>query len=183
MSRYVKELIIDQLKHEYHGIDDVVLVSLAGMDAVKDNEVRLKLQDKDIRVQVVKNSLARAAFKGTPLEPGFKDIKGVTAIASGSTDIVRLAKEITSLAGDKKYEKFVARGAIISGQVFDEEGVKQVSKWPSREEVLSTINGQIIGVARTLNGQLVGTVRTLAGQIKKIEENQESPADAEAAAE
>lgn len=183
MSRYVKELIVDQLKHEYHGVNEVVLVSMAGMDAVQDNEVRLKLQEKDIRVQVVKNSLARLAFQGTALEPGFKDLKGVTAIASGSSDIVQLAKEITALAENKKYEKFVARGAVIEGEVYDADGVKDVSKWPSREEVLSTINGQIIGVARTINGQLVGTVRTLAGQVKKIIEDQEGPEGGEAPAE
>jgi large subunit ribosomal protein L10 len=52
--------------------------------------------------------------------------------------------------------------------------VKEVSKWPSRQEQISLLVGQILGPGATLSGQLVGPARKIAGQVKKMVENQEA---------
>ena len=56
--------------------------------------------------------------------------------------------------------------------------VKAVSKWPSREEQLSILVGQILSPGATLSAQLLGPAAQLASQIeqKGEERGSETPA-------
>ncbi len=61
--------------------------------------------------------------------------------------------------------------------------VKEVSSWPSREEQLSLLIGQILGPGAKLAAQLLGPGGALASQIKqKSEEEEKSAESAEAPA-
>ncbi|MEM1303454.1 MAG: 50S ribosomal protein L10, partial [Planctomycetota bacterium] len=53
------------------------------------------------------------------------------------------------------------------GEKLSPEAVKQVSKWPSRTEMLSTLMGQVLGPGMTLSGQLLGPGKLLASQVKQ----------------
>jgi len=117
--------------------------------------------------------MARRAAEGTPLAPAFEGVTGSAAVIWGSTDIVSLAKEVVKLDEGDDYEQFKARGGVMDGQPLSPEQVKEVSKWPGREELLSLIAGQAIGVASTLAGQLTAPAQQLASQIEKLIEMKE----------
>ena len=51
--------------------------------------------------------------------------------------------------------------------------MQAVSKWPSRQEQLSILFGQILSPARSLSSQLLGAGGKLASQIKKKSEEGE----------
>ena len=59
-----------------------------------------------------------------------------------------------------------------TGQLTAEE-VKEVSKWPSREEQLSLLMGQILGPGATLSAQLLGPGKLVASQVKQKGEGEE----------
>lgn len=178
MSKYVKNLLIDHLRKELDGVSDAVVVSLAGVSSNNGMELRKRLREKNIRLRMVKNSLARVAAKGTSLAPAFDGAAGSSALAFGGEDIVSLAKEIAKLAEDKKFAPFAARGAAIGGELFSaEQVVKEVSKWPSRRDLLAKISGQISGMGSKLSGQLLGIGGKLASQIAKKAEGEEPGAD------
>jgi ribosomal protein L10 len=131
---------------------------------------------------VIKNSLARRATEGTPLAAAFEQMEGSLAVVWGSEDIVSLAKEITALAGDKQYEKFAPRGGVMDGSRLTAEQVAEVSRWPSRQEQLSILLGQILSPGAVLAGQLTAVSGALASQIKqKGEEPEGAAAEAPAA--
>lgn len=182
MSKYVKNLITDDLRHRLEGVENALLVSVIGLDANKNYRLRKSLRDKQISLLVVKNSLARRATEGTPLAAAFEEMEGELALAWGSTDIVALAKEITKLAEDKQFEPFQARGGVMDGARLTAEQVKEVSKWPSREEQLSILMGQILSPGAKLASQLIASGGALASQIKQKGEGEEPGAAAEAAA-
>ena len=69
MSKPVKGMIIDAYKERFAGIEGAVIVDLRGLNAIENNELRNELRTRNVRVTVVKNSLARKAIAGTPLEP------------------------------------------------------------------------------------------------------------------
>ena len=58
MSKYVKELVTRDIRRRLDGVDDAVLVNCVGMDANTTNELRGELDKRDIKLLVVKNSLA-----------------------------------------------------------------------------------------------------------------------------
>lgn len=174
MSKYVKELVTRDIKRRLDGVEDAVLVSYVGMDANATNELRGELDSKDIHLLVVKNSLARRATDGTGLAPAFEGTTGQVGVCWGSTDFVSLVKELVRLDKDKeKFEKFVADGGVMDGEKLDADGLKAVSKWPSRDEQISLLVGQILAPGANLSGALLGPGRMLNSQLKQKGEGDE----------
>ncbi|MCM2373153.1 50S ribosomal protein L10 [Aporhodopirellula aestuarii] len=175
MSKYVKDLVTRDLKRRLEGVSDAVLVSCSGMDANTTNELRGELSEKNIQMMVVKNSLARRATEGSTLAPAFEGTRGQVALIWGSSDFVSLVKEAVRLDKDaEKYSKFIATGGVMDGEPLDQEGVKAISKWPSREEQISMLVGQILGPGSTLSAAMLGPGRMLNSQIKSKGEGDES---------
>lgn len=180
MSKYVKNLITEDLRKQFRGVDDALLVNMVGLDANADNRLRGALLEKNIRVLVVKNSLAARATEGTPLGIMFEGLTGNSAVCWGSDDIVALAKEVTALAKEKEFEAFTTRGGVMDGDKLSAEQVAEVSKWPSRDEVLGQIAGQIIGPGASLAALLGGPGGLVASQIASLagdEETEDAPAE------
>lgn len=177
MSKFVKELLTGHLKNRLQGVNDLFLVSLVGMDAITDSNLRAELRRKNIQMTVVKNSLARRTAEGTPLAPAFESPAGMLALVWGSNDVVSLAKELVRISADKKYAKLEAKGGVVGGTAIGADDIKKVSKWPTREEQLSILLGQILSPGSLLASQLTSVGGALASQIKqKGEGDEEAPA-------
>ena len=174
MSKYVKALITDDLRKRLDGVSDLLLVDVIGLENNQNVILRKQLREKDIRLLVVKNSLAHRATEGTVLAPAFEGIEGTCAVVWGGEDIVSLAKEIMKLADDKAFEPFSPKGGVMDGKALSADQVKAVSKWPSRTEQLSLLVGQILNPGATLSAQLLGPGGQLASQIKQTGEGDES---------
>ena len=172
MSKYVKDLITEDLRKRLDGVEDALLVNVVGLEANSTNRLRGELESKDINLMVIKNSLARRATAGSSLAPMFEGLTGTSAICWGSEDIVSLAKEITRLAKDASFGKFEARGGVMDGEALTAEEVTAVSKWPNRDEQLSILVGQILGPGATLAAQLIGPGAALASQVKQKSEGE-----------
>jgi large subunit ribosomal protein L10 len=165
MSKAIKDMLVVDLKHRLQDVGDVIVVSLGRLDAQKTTALRQALRKKQIHLQLVKNSLARRATAGTPLEPAMEDAAGMLALAWGGEDVVDLAKELDRISGDKQFEGFECRGGALDGGRLGAEDVKRVAKWPTRGEQLSILSGQISSLASVLAGQILSAGGTLAGQI------------------
>lgn len=168
MSKFVKQLVTRDIAKKLQGVDDAVMVSTVGMDANTTNALRGELGKKDIHMLVVKNSLGRRAAEGTSLAAMFEGAAGQVAVCWGSTDFVALVKEIVKLDKDPgQFGKFKAEGGVLDGERLNPEQLKAVSKWPSREEQISILVGQILSPGAQLAGALLGPGGKLASQIKK----------------
>ena len=167
MSKLVKNMLVEDLKGRLQGVGEVIVVSLGTLDAQKTTQLRQTLRKKRINLQLVKNSLARRAMLGTPLEPALEQAQGMLAIAWGGEDVVDLAKELDRLTGVKDFEGFECRGGALDGGRLDAADIKKVAKWPTRLEQLSILSGQISSLGGTLAGQIVSAGGTLAGQISQ----------------
>ena len=110
MSKAIKDMLVDDLKHRLTNVGDVMVVSLGRLDAQKTSRLRQTLRKKRINLQLIKNSLARRATAGTPLAPAMTEAAGMLALAWGGEDVVDLAKELDRIAGDKEFEGFECRG-------------------------------------------------------------------------
>jgi large subunit ribosomal protein L10 len=172
MSKYVKNLISEHLHHRFKDVDQALLVDVVGLDANANNRLRAELDRQNIRLMVVKNSLAARATAGTPLAAMFEGLTGSSAVVWGGEDVVHLAREVARLAKDDLYPTFQARGGVLEGQKLSAEKVLEISRWPSREELLSVVAGQLLGVASEVVSQLVGPATQIASQIEKLIEDQ-----------
>ena len=168
MSKFVKQLVTNDLAKRLDGVQYLMLVGLTGIDANKTVQLRASLAEKGINLRVIKNSLARRATEGTPIAPAFDNMTGAYALCWGSSDIVALAKELVKLTRDKALQGFEIRGAVLDGEALGAAQAIEVSKWPTREEQIAILLGQILGVGATLSGQFIAFGGKLASQIEQL---------------
>src|SRR5271155_4158144 len=110
MSKVIKQMEIQALEATFKDVRDMVLLSVTGLNSIADNQVRLALRKKGIRLQVVKNSLTRRVFADMGMNIA-KGWEGPTTVAWGGPSIAELSKEINPLL--KKYEKnFKVKSAV-----------------------------------------------------------------------
>ncbi len=179
MSKFVKDLITDHIRNRLTGMEHALLVNLSALDGVTNNRLRMELQKENVGLMVVKNSLARRATEGTPLSAAFAQAEGSLAVLWGGEDIVSLAKILTKLGESKEFQKLETRGGVLDGARLTAEDVKDVAKWPTRQEQLSLLLGQILSPGAKLSSQLLGPGGMLASQVdKKAEGADEEPAAA-----
>jgi large subunit ribosomal protein L10 len=181
MSKYVKNLISENLRDRLAGVEDALLVNVVGLSANASNRLRGALEAKNIHVLVVKNSLAQRALAGSRLLPMFEGLSGTSALCWGSEDIISLAKEIARLVESKEFEPLAARGGVMDGEALTSAQVAAVSKWPNRLEQLSILVGQMLSPGALLVSQLTGPAEALASQVEQKAKGEDSP-DGEAPA-
>jgi large subunit ribosomal protein L10 len=90
----------------------------------------------------------------------------------GGEDLISLAKEVVQLDKAADYDRFEARGGVMDGEHLTADRVKEVSKWPSRQEQLSILVGQILSPGANLSSQLLGPGGMLASQIEQKSEGE-----------
>jgi large subunit ribosomal protein L10 len=173
MSKYVKDLITQDLRNRLSGVEDALVVDVIGMKNEKTVQLRQRLRQKNIRLMVVKNSLAKRATEGSRLASAFERSEGTLALLWGGEDVISLAKEVIAISEMKEFEPFKPKGGAMDGQALTADQVKLVSKWPSRQEQLSILAGQFLSPGARLSSQLLGAGAKLASQIKKKSEEGE----------
>ena len=68
MSQRIKKVVQNALRDDFEGVEDMLIVSVAGVDAITDGRIRASLQEKNMRLRVVKNRLASRVFRDLGME-------------------------------------------------------------------------------------------------------------------
>src|SRR5437588_28229 len=68
-TKQQKQKDLDALAEQFKQANAAMLVSFKNMTVAKDQELRRQLREAGVTYSVVKNTLARKAAAGTPLEP------------------------------------------------------------------------------------------------------------------
>ena len=176
MSKYVKNLIADEIRNRLDGVGDAIVANVIGMNSDSTFKIRKLLREKGIQMLVVKRSLAGRAAAETQLEPLFADQQGSVAVLWGCEDFVSLAKEVAAIDKLPEFDKFELKGGVMDGEAMDAAKVLDVSKWPNRQEQISLLVGQILSPGSNLVRQLLGPGSMVAGQVKTLVENKEGEA-------
>ncbi len=177
MSKYVKNLLADEVKDRLSGVEDAIIVNVIGMDADATFRIRKHFREKGVSMLVVKRSVALRATGEDTIGGLFSEKRGPIAVVWGCEDFVSLAKEVAAVVKDEEgFPKFELKGGVMDGDSLSSEDVLAISKWPNREEQIAMLVGQILGPGSQLSSQLLGTGSTVAGQIKQLVENKEGEA-------
>jgi len=168
MSKPVKEMIIADYQKRFQGLDGALVLDIRGITANENNQIRGGLIEKEIRVTVVKNTLAKRALVGTALENIGPALEGPSALAFGGTSVVDVAREVVAWA--KKIKTLNLKGAVLDGIYFDgQAGVKRLSEFPTKDEAQATVVTLILSPARKLMGAVKGPGGKIMGIVKEIQ--------------
>jgi large subunit ribosomal protein L10 len=180
MSKYVKELMMDQLKTELDGDKSVLILDLKGLDAISEHQFRRDLRKKSIKMRVLRNTLARRVFDDMGIGGLSRFLEGPSVAVWGGVGPAELAKEISSQV--KKLKKPEIKGGSVDGVVISSDQVEDITKLPSREELI----GRVVNLAMSPASRIVSLANApasgLLGQLKTLAEGAPSgEAEAEAA--
>jgi large subunit ribosomal protein L10 len=169
MSKKIKQMQMDALGKQFDGVRDLVVLTVSGVDSITDNKMRLDLRKKNIRMSMVKNSLARRVFTKMGITLG-EVWGGPTTIAWGANSIAELSRTLdeTFKKNDKLKDKIKIKTAVAEGE---EVPFAKALTMPTRMEAIADLLSAILGPG-------AATASQLASQIKTISEK---PAEAPAA--
>jgi large subunit ribosomal protein L10 len=172
MSKLVKGMMIRDYQSRLGEIEDAMLISIRGISTNKTNVIRAGLREKNIHITIIRNSLAKKAFEGTNLASLSPLLSGASALAYGAESVVDVARELVDLL--KKYPDIELKGAVLDGQLFTgEDGVKALSKFPTRDEAIGQAVTLVLSPGRKLVAAIKGPGSKLVGIVKTIEEKLE----------
>lgn len=166
---------MDALKDTFKDVRDLVVLTASGVDCQTDNQLRLTLRKKQIRMQVVKNSLCRRVFDEMGLQgEGFWE--GPTLVAWGGNSLAELSRTLDGeiKKNPKAKDKIKAKGAVAEGQRISFE---QALTMPTRSEAIGRVIGLVLSPGARLASQLTAPAGRVAAQLKTmVEKGHEQPA-------
>jgi large subunit ribosomal protein L10 len=168
-----KQKDLDALAEQFKNANAAMLVSFKSMTVAKDQELRRQLREAGISYSVVKNTLARKAAAGTPLEPLADEFKGVTAVALSTTDPVGLSKAISKFS-KANAEIFSFKVGLVEGKVVELKEVEAIASLPAREELISKMLFLINAQAQRLVTVIQAVPRNLAVVMDQVRAQKET---------
>ena len=172
-SKAQKQKDLEALTEQFQKAKAAMLVGFKGMTVPKDQELRNQLREAGVSYEVVKNTLARKAAAGTPIEQAADQFKGVTAIALSQQDPVGLSKAITKFSKANP-DVFSFKVGIVEGKVVELRDVEAIASLPSKEELISKFMFLVNAQAQRLATVTSAVARNLAIVVDQIRAQKET---------
>lgn len=157
LTKEQKNQVVAELKEKFEKTKGMVMTEYKGMTVAEITELRDQLRSKGIDYKVVKNTLARIASEGTPIEAAKDQFKGPIGVAMGFDDAAVVAKTVLDFS--KKNDKLKIMGGVVDGSLYDEAAMKTIASLPSRDVLLGmmagTMNAPASKMARLMNATVV----------------------------
>ncbi len=164
--------MISDLHGKFEKATGVIFTDYKGLTVQEISNLRNALRTASIDYTVVKNTLARRASEGTPVDIAKDNLTGPVGIAFGYHDAVLLAKKVLEFA--KTNEKLKIKGGVIEGKACNAAEIKTVSGLPSRETLLSMFIGAMQSPLNKLGGALSATLTKFAYAIEALKTKKSS---------
>ena len=165
MDRARKAQVVSELKDVFQQSGIIVAARYAGITVAEMSDLRNKMRENSANVRVAKNRLARIAIEKSRTE-GMKHLLVDQIVLMYSEDPVTAAKISVEFAKTNGNLKIV--GGAMGEKILDSDGVTEVSKLPSREEILSSISALLVAPGSDLAANVNGPASAIAGVLENV---------------
>ena len=167
MDRAQKETVVAELDQIFTVSGVVIVAHYTGITVSEMSDLRLRMRNVGGAVRVAKNKLVKLALEG-------KECQSMTGLFSGQTALIysedQVAAAKVAVEFSKNNEKLVILGGSMGATSLDAAAVIQVSKMPSKDELLGTIATMLTAPGANLVGVVNGPASDIAGALSTIEE-------------
>lgn len=169
LTRKQKEQIVEDLSDKIKRQKSLIFIDAKGVKVGDIQKLKRELKKVEAEYRVAKKTLIDLALKKEKKEMDISDFSGSLAIGLGYKDPISLIKIFAKFAKGK--EGFKILGGLVEDKIVDAIQIKELSRIPSREELLAklvwSIKAPISGFVNVLQGNL----RNLVGVLNAIKSN------------
>jgi len=180
VSRAKKSEQVEKLSEDLKNVSSLIVTTYSKMTVAQDYELRKTLRSTGAKYQVVKNTLAARAAKGTKVEGVLRDLAGVTSIAYTQGDPIALAKALSKYAKDNP--EFTFKAGVVEGRVISIKEIETLATMPSKEEIMAKLLFLINAPAQRLVTAMNAVGRNLAVVVNQGVKEQKFKGEATAGA-
>jgi large subunit ribosomal protein L10 len=172
MPNIVNESITREYETRLKGDLDALFVQPVGMDVEDSNAFRGLLEEQNLRMQLLKGSLARRVLeaKGHANVGGFfAGPAALITVADGAEvegAAIAASRVLKAWYKDSGINLPAVKGGIMEGEVLDEGQAIALAKLPTKEAMQAILLGQILSPAAKLSGQMIAGGAAIAGAVK-----------------
>lgn len=167
-----KKELVARLAEQLAQAQISILVDYKGLDVQKITDLRAKLREAGVHMEVVKNTLLNLASQGTDCALMQESFKGPSALVTSDTDPVAPAKILMDFAKDN--EKLEIKAAAFGGKLLGSEEIKELAKMPSREELLGKLVYTLNAVPTSFVNVLAGVPRGFVNVLNGIKDQKDA---------
>ncbi len=171
MATAKKIAVVEEYTEKFKKAKGIYLTDYTGIDVKTIDDLRKKFRESNIEYKVLKNRLAKIAFKNAGVEQMDPYLQGVTSFVIGYDDPVVPAKIINEF--NKKTKLLNLKAAYIEGSVFGPDDAVKLADLPSRDVLL----GQFVGLLQAPMAKLVGTLQAplqkMIGLLESLKEKKQ----------
>ena len=168
MPTEAKRESVANLSRKMSEAKSIFLADFTGVDVESVTRLRRSLRSASVEYQVVKNRLAKLAVEDAGLEGLTDFLKGPTALAFALEDPVAPARILQQFIDDGG--TLAIKSGYLDGQLLTANRVVELSKLPSREELLGKVVSSVQSPINGLGFTLTGLLRSVIGVLSAIEE-------------
>lgn len=159
-----KKAIVAQVADEALRSLCVVAADYRGLSSVDLTILRAKARDMNVVIKVVRNTLARLAFKDTECSSLNDSLTGPVLLAFAINEPGAAARLLRDFA--KTNDKLQVKALCLNGKLYDNRQLEAIASLPTKEEaivrLLLVLKAPIAKYVRTLAEPTAKMVRTLA---------------------
>ncbi|MCP3941937.1 MAG: 50S ribosomal protein L10 [Desulfobacteraceae bacterium] len=167
-----KKVVVERLSAQLADSETTMLIDYKGLDVLKMTELRMKLRDAGVQIEVVKNTLLSRASEGSDTAL-MKDLfKGPNAIVISAQDPVAPAKVLVDFAKDN--DKLEIKAGTLAGKLLSVEEITQLAKMPSKEELLTKLVCTLNAVPTSFVTVISGVPRAFVNVLNAIKDQKDA---------
>ena len=117
----------------------LMVAEYRGLSVLELTELRRAARASGVQVRVVKNSLARRAFRDTAFGGVSEQLLGPLLFGFVQQEAAAGAKVFSDFS--KEHERLQLKFAVVDGDVLDAAGIAKLASLPSRDEALAMLMG------------------------------------------
>ena len=140
----------------------LVIADARGVDVSNITELRKMARSSNVDLRVVKNTLARRAFKGTEFECAVEVLTGPSLFGFSMEDPGAAARLYKDFA--KENQDFEIKALAVGGHMMGPEKIDVLAKLPTRDQAL----GLLASVTIAPVTKLVRTLNEIPAQITRV---------------
>lgn len=171
MPKQWKIDLVQDMVEKLAKMDGLVVLNFSGVTVQEMENLRRQIEKNGGSARVMKNRLLQKVLEARQITGMKEYLKGMSLVVYADQDILSVLKVVVDAV--KGNEKFSLKAGYLDGQVMDAEGVTEMSKVPSRKELLAMIAGGLSGVIGSFAGTLNSILTTFIGTIEALEKKKE----------